>query len=124
MNGARGAMAILLAAGCMTVATAGDPVWDAFHRMFHMPSWQGPVCGPRYCGARHDEPNRPDPCDCRARWVDCHGNRQPPDLQSPWQMPPGRGFQPAEHLGWLPEQDCETCGHHAPRCGLFGWHWW
>lgn len=88
-----------------------------------MPAWHGSGCGPRYFGARHDEPACPDPCDCRARWVDCHGNRQQPDLLAPWQMTPGRGFQPPEHFGWIPDQNCEACGHQA-RGWPFGWHWW
>lgn len=124
MNSRPFMLVLLLSVGSTGTLLAGDPVCQAFHRMFHMPSWNGSGCGPRYFGARHEESNCPDPCDCRARWVDCHGNRQLPDMLAPWQLPPNRGFQPAEHFGWMPDHDCESCNHHARGGGLFGWHWW
>ena len=71
--------------------------------------WAGPVCGPRYHGAVHEGPNRPDPCDSCNRWRGCDGGRQFPDMLAPWQMPPGRGFRSPEQMGWR-GGPCTTCG--------------
>ncbi|MFM7292902.1 MAG: hypothetical protein ACKOWG_20425 [Planctomycetia bacterium] len=57
-------------------------------------------CGPRYCGAKHDEPWTPDPCDACNRWRGCNGARERPDMLAPWQLPPGRGFQTAAQVGY------------------------
>ena len=45
-------------------------------------------CGPRYCGAKHDECWTPDPCDACARWRGCNGVKQAPEKFPPWQLPP------------------------------------
>ena len=65
-------------------------------------------CGPRYCGEKH-EPSRPDPCDACNRWRGCNGARELPEMLAPWQLPPGRGFQPPEAFGYRPGP-CRTCG--------------
>lgn len=57
-------------------------------------------CGPRYCGAVHDDPCGVDPCDSCNRWSGCNGARQAADMLAPWQLPPGRGFQSAAQLGY------------------------
>jgi hypothetical protein len=57
-------------------------------------------CGPRYCGAKHDEPWRPDPCDACNRWRGCNGAHERPDMLAPWQLPPGRGFRTAADVGY------------------------
>jgi hypothetical protein len=72
-------------------------------------SWGGTGCGPRYHGAVHEEPNTPDPCDHCVRWRGCNNARQMPDMLAPWQLPPGRGFQTAEQMGWR-SGPCTTCG--------------
>ena len=66
-------------------------------------------CGPRYHGAVHEEPNTPDPCDACNRWRGCNGVRQSADMLAPWQLPPGRGFQSPEQVGWW-GGPCRTCG--------------
>jgi hypothetical protein len=65
-------------------------------------------CGPRYWGAKHEQ-SRPDPCDACNRWRGCNGAREMPEQLAPWQLPPGRGFQPAEALGYR-VGPCRTCG--------------
>jgi len=57
-------------------------------------------CGPRYCGAKHDELCGPDPCDACNRWRGCNGAYERPDMLAPWQLPPGRGFQTAAEIGY------------------------
>lgn len=57
-------------------------------------------CGPKYCGAVHDDPCGVDPCDSCNRWRGCNGARQSPDMLAPWQLPPGRGFQTAAQVGY------------------------
>jgi hypothetical protein len=57
-------------------------------------------CGPRYCGAKHDELCGPDPCDACNRWRSCNGAHERPDMLAPWQLPPGRGFQTAAEIGY------------------------
>jgi len=57
-------------------------------------------CGPRYCGAKHDELRGPDPCDACNRWRGCNGARERLDMLAPWQLPPGRGFQTAAEVGY------------------------
>lgn len=58
-------------------------------------------CGRRYCGAKHDEPWTPDPCDACNRWRGCNGAREMPEQLAPWQLPPGRGFRNAADVGYL-----------------------
>ena len=58
-------------------------------------------CGRRYCGAKHDEPWTPDPCDSCNRWRGCNGAREMPEQLAPWQLPPGRGFRTAADVGYL-----------------------
>ena len=57
-------------------------------------------CGPRYCGAKHDELCGPDPCDACNRWRGCNGAYERPEMLAPWQLPPGRGFQTAAEIGY------------------------
>jgi hypothetical protein len=57
-------------------------------------------CGPKYCGAVHDDPCGVDPCDSCNRWSGCNGARQGPDMLAPWQLPPCRGFQSAAQVGY------------------------
>ncbi|MCE9632520.1 MAG: hypothetical protein K8S94_17685 [Planctomycetia bacterium] len=73
-------------------------------------------CGPRYCGAVHEEPWCPDPCDRCARWRGCNGTRQGPEKLAPWQLPPGRGFQSGEDVGYFAPRcgECQTCGPRFP----------
>jgi len=69
-------------------------------------------CGPRYCGAKHDEPATPDPCDACNRWRGCNGARERPDMLAPWQLPPGRGFRTAADVGYAGNGGggpCLTC---------------
>ncbi len=65
-------------------------------------------CGPRYCGEKH-EPSRPDPCDACNRWRGCNGARELPDMLAPWQLPPGRGFQTPQAVGYH-SGPCRRCG--------------
>lgn len=65
-------------------------------------------CGPRYCGEKH-EPSRPDPCDACNRWRGCNGARELPDTLAPWQLPPGRGFQSPQAVGYR-SGPCLACG--------------
>jgi len=74
-------------------------------------------CGPRWCGPEH----RQDPCDGCVHWAGCNGARPGPDLVTPWQLPPGRGFVPASDLGYQPPigvcgegGPCESCRDAAP----------
>jgi len=57
-------------------------------------------CGPRYCGAKHDQPWTPDPCDACNRWRGCNGAHERPEVLAPWQLPPCRGFQTAAEIGY------------------------
>ena len=112
----------LLAAGIGS-ATAGDcracrgPYGDKT-----MPC-EDTGCGPRYWGAVFEEPNCPDPCNCRNEWVGGGFKAPSLDLLAPWQMPPGKGFWSPEQCGYATEGHCQTCG---PR----GWlhackpRWW
>jgi hypothetical protein len=72
-------------------------------------------CGPRYCGAKHDECWTPDPCDACARWRGCNGVKQAPEKFPPWQLPPGRGFQSGADVGYAAVA-CGTCGTSG-ACG-------
>ena len=62
-------------------------------------------CGPRSC----KPPTYPDPCDGCNRWRGCNGVREMPDMLTPWQLPPGRGFQTAAQLGYAPGGTCTDC---------------
>ncbi|MFM8891946.1 MAG: hypothetical protein ACKOTB_10075, partial [Planctomycetia bacterium] len=57
-------------------------------------------CGRRYCGAKHDEPWTPDPCDSCNRWRGCNGAQESAELLAPWQLPPCRGFRSAADVGY------------------------
>ena len=75
-------------------------------------------CGPRYCLP----PTHCDPCDSCNRWRGCNGGREMPDVLAPWQLPPGRGFQSAEQVGYDTRGTCEEClaqPWHAALCA-----WW
>jgi hypothetical protein len=72
-------------------------------------------CGPKYWGAKHDEPWRPDPCDACVRWRGCNGGRPGQELLAPWQLPPGRGFTSARQVGWEP-MPCVDCANGCPEC--------
>lgn len=65
-------------------------------------------CGPRYWGARFEEPPGPDPCDRCGHWRGCGGLRAPERL-APWQLPPGCGFE-------LPPAAPAPCAHCAAGC--------
>ncbi|NBW95916.1 MAG: hypothetical protein EBR28_04080 [Planctomycetia bacterium] len=65
-------------------------------------------CGPRYCGAKH-EPSCPDPCDACNRWHGRNGAVEGPEMLAPWQLPPGRGFVTAEHMGYDTRPRCFPC---------------
>lgn len=69
-------------------------------------------CGPRYWGAVHDELRCPDPCDACGRFTGrgCQRLQQPPEMLAPWQLPPGRGFQPASACGYAAPGGCGGCG--------------
>ena len=68
-------------------------------------------CGPRYWGAFWDEPNCPDPCDCRNEWRGGQFKSPSLDLLAPWQLPPGKGFWTPEQCGYATEGHCHSCGH-------------
>jgi hypothetical protein len=74
-------------------------------------------CGPRYCGAKHDEPWSPDPCDGCNRWRGCNGAQERQDMLAPWQLPPCRGFQTAADVGYAgnggggPCNECRAPGY-------------
>jgi len=73
-------------------------------------------CGPRYSGAKHDEPWSPDPCDGCNRWRGCNGAHEGQDMLAPWQLPPGRGLQTAADVGYAGNGGggpCYEC--RAPR---------
>lgn len=70
-------------------------------------------CGPRYCGAKHDECWAPDACDACGRWQGCNGVRQSPEKFPPWQLPPGRGFQNGQDVGY--RAACGSCNPCAPK---------
>ena len=73
-------------------------------------------CGPRYWGAFWDEPNCPDPCDCRNEWRGGQFKSPSLDLLAPWQLPPGKGFWTPEQCGYATEGHCHSCGHSwCPR---------
>ncbi|MFM8704583.1 MAG: hypothetical protein ACKOHG_12110 [Planctomycetia bacterium] len=98
------ALAVVLAAA---PALAGE----AFHCRTCAPGYGGMAygntgCGPRYCGEKH-EPSCPDPCDACNRWRSCNGVTQGPDMLTPWQQPPGRGFMTAEQVGYDTRPACQ-----------------
>ena len=66
-------------------------------------------CGPKYCGAVHDDPCGVDPCDSCNRWRGCNGAREMPEMLAPWQLPPGRGFRSGADVGYRPGP-CTACG--------------
>lgn len=79
-------------------------------------AFDGPVCGPRVYGPCHEPVGPIDQCDACARFAGCEGYRQMPELLAPWQLPPGRGFRPAESFGYM-SGPCGECAACAPR----GW---
>jgi hypothetical protein len=111
-------LAALVAWSLAGPASAGMPWWPCHDTAGGTTTPCGDTgCGPRYCGEKH-EPSRPDPCDCCNRWVGCNGERQPPDMLAPWQLPPGRGFQGAADVGYHAEP-CGPCGVGG-TCGPCG----
>lgn len=102
-------VAILVASMGVT-AVAGWPCPVA--RSAGGETFAGSGCGPRVYGPCHEPVGPIDQCDACARFRGCHGYRQLPELLAPWQLPPGRGFQPPEALGYLPDSsaDCAACG--------------
>lgn len=74
-------------------------------------------CGPKVYGPCHEPVGPVDQCDLCARFAGCEGYLQRPELLAPWQLPPGRGFRPAEAFGYRtrPCAECAGCG----PCG--GW---
>ena len=103
-----------------SVASAGEPCGACSHCKKTAAGNETPYgdtgCGPRYCGAKHEECWAPDPCDACVRWKGCNGARQMPEKLAPWQLPPGRGFQSGADVGYraAPCGTCNPCGPKFP----------
>lgn len=104
----------------VSVAAAGGPCGHCSHCKRTAAGNETPYgdtgCGPRFCGAKHDECWAPDPCDACARWRGCNGVGQMPEKFPPWQLPPGRGFQSGQDVGYrsAPCGRCNPCGPQFP----------
>lgn len=111
-------LALLSAVSLASVAAAGTPCGHCSHCKRTAAGDETPYgdtgCGPRYCGAKHEECWAPDPCDACARWKGCNGARQMPEKLAPWQLPPGRGFQSGQDVGYR-SAPCGTCNHCGPQ---------
>lgn len=108
----RGPGVAVTAAACLVAVVAG--VASAGDHPRHAAKGCGPCgtaggavtpygdtgCGRRYCGAKHDEPWTPDPCDSCNRWRGCNGAHESAELLAPWQLPPCRGFRSAADVGY------------------------
>lgn len=107
----RGCVAAILVAACVSCLGFAESARAGGH---HHTAWgQTPPCGatgcgPRYCGEKH-EPSCPDPCDACVHWRK-HGIGQMPDMLAPWQLPPGRGFQSPQAVGYQ-SGPCHECQH-------------
>lgn len=77
-------------------------------------TYDGGACGPRVYGPCHEPVGPIDQCDACARFAGCEGYRQTPEMLAPWQLPPGRGFQPPEAFGYR-TGSCDECAACAPR---------
>lgn len=106
--------AVMLVVAVVGPASAGWPC--AACRGVGGTTHEGTGCGPRVHGPWHEPVGPIDQCDACARFQGCNGYRQQQELLAPWQLPPGRGFQPPEAFGYLPGPcaDCAACG---PRGG-------
>lgn len=104
---------ILAAAVTGGIAGAGGPCGAC--RAGGTP-YDGTGCGPKVYGPVREPFGPIDQCDACARFRGCNGYRQLPEMLAPWQLPPGRGFQPPEAFGYHagPCDECESCG---PRGG-------
>jgi hypothetical protein len=111
-----GCLAIVIAAMLANASRAAEPCRSCGPARKTAAGAETPYgdtgCGPRYWGAVHEEPACPDPCDCCVRWRGCHGTGPSLEKFPPWQLPPGRGFVPAEGVGYEtgPCAACQTCG--------------
>lgn len=65
-------------------------------------------CGPKVYGPFHEPVGPRDPCDACARWRGCNGTGGGLDMLTPWQLPPGRGFQPPSACGYA-SRGCGSC---------------
>jgi hypothetical protein len=104
-------------------ASAVEAGWP-WHRDRCQPagtSFDDTGCGPRVYGPCHEPVGPVDQCDACARFSGCEGYRQRPEILAPWQLPPGRGFQPPENFGYLPTA-CAECAACGPR-GQWLRHW-
>ncbi|MFM7107684.1 MAG: hypothetical protein ACKOZU_03640 [Planctomycetaceae bacterium] len=79
--------------------------------------YRGTGCGPKVYGPVREPVGPIDQCDACGAFHGCDGYRQLPDLLAPWQLPPGRGFQPPEAFGYLsgPCAECAACGPRGGR---------
>jgi len=109
------AAALVITAVSGARAEAGWP-WHAARCQSGGTPFAGTGCGPRVYGPCHEPVGPIDQCDACARFSGCEGYRQRPEMLAPWQLPPGRGFQPPEALGYVPEP-CAECAACAPRGG-------
>ena len=71
-------------------------------------------CGPKVYGPCREPVGPIDQCDLCARFAGCDGYHQRPEMLAPWQLPPGRGFQPPEAVGYL-SGVCGECVDCGPR---------
>ena len=102
--------AAVVAAILGNAAVAGGPC--PLHRGVGGQVYAGSGCGPRVYGPVREPVGPIDQCDACATFRGCNGYRQLPELLAPWQLPPGRGFQPPECFGYRagPCTECAACG--------------
>lgn len=115
----RVAAVALVVAACGANAAAAWPWQTSACRSGAGTTFTDTGCGPRVPSPCHEPLGPVDQCDACARFAGCDGYRQRPELLAPWQLPPGRGFQPAEAVGYLPAA-CAECAACRPR---HAWPW-
>lgn len=97
------------------MAVAGCPCFACRHASGGTP-YDGTGCGPKVYGPVREPVGPIDQCDACGRFRGCEGYRQLPELLAPWQLPPGRGFQSPEAVGYR-TGECRECA----ACGPAGW---
>ena len=107
--------AVFVVVALAATATAGWPVHACRGETAAHAAYDGSGCGPRVWGPVHEPVDGIDQCDACARFRGCHGYRQMPDLLAPWQLPPGRGFRPAQACGYA-VRPCTACGPCGGLC--------
>lgn len=106
---------LLAVVGNRTSVEAGGPCRECGGATAAHEPYTGSGCGPRVWGPCHEPVGPIDQCDACARFRGCNGYRQMPEWLAPWQLPPGRGFQPPEAHGYHPGPcaECAACGPSA-----------